>query len=71
MAITMEKIIAVQKEMDRLQKTIEQLEDAIMEDGVSVRNDTCLMHYPKQRGAIHRASMDLSRKLVDLRRKGD
>lgn len=66
MPITTEQIKAVRVEMKRLNDKMKELENIVPEPESEVPD--FFYNFPKQTGAIRRASMDLTRALADLRR---
>ena len=59
-------IATVKTEIRRLQSRISELEIAASSDDATKYN----WLYPKETGAVRRASMDLTRALADMRRAG-
>lgn len=74
MSITKENLLLVKEETIRLQKRIDlllKLLDTSMKKDRYNENryaSTTINDFPKERGAIRRASMDLTRVLADLRK---
>ena len=73
MTLTLQEIDEVTEEMKRLHKRIQELRTTIER---KVKNGWCklphpdqvLIDYPKEQGAVRRASLDLSRSLAKLRK---
>lgn len=61
--MTREKILAVEQEIKRFERTVRNLDDDMRLHSYKYLTDS-----PKQTGAIRRASMDLTRALAEMRK---
>lgn len=70
MSVTTKKLDAIQVEIDRYQRAVNDLYVCRQADKRGRGSDLYLAGYPRETGAIKRASMDLSRALVKVRKSG-